>query len=278
MSGPIERVVVTLDATSESRTAIDTAVRLAARTGAPLHGLFVEDRDLLCLAGLPFACQVTIGRGAERLSSESLALQFRAEAERARRELIGAARRHRIECTFEIVRGEIVHDTDGRLTARVSEHDLVVAGGLVRPVAGHFRVGPKWRPLLPAATGPLLLARTLWTAPGPVVTLLRERDAAAVRLFDMAARIAAAKDSELAVLCAPALADSAGMESWIAERMAAQAVRVQIEAVPQEPAALAERLGQLACRVIALDAGLLKGEDGLRELVERFACDMLVVP
>ena len=82
MSGPIERLVVTLDAASESRTAIDTAVRLAARTGAPLHGLFVEDDDLLSLAGLPFACQVTIGRGAEKLSSETIALQLRAAAER----------------------------------------------------------------------------------------------------------------------------------------------------------------------------------------------------
>ena len=68
MSGPIERVVVTLDAASEYRTAIDTAVRLAARTGAPLHGLFVEDPDLLYLAALPFARQVTIGRGAEKLT------------------------------------------------------------------------------------------------------------------------------------------------------------------------------------------------------------------
>jgi hypothetical protein len=278
MSGPIERVVVTLDAASENRMAIDTAVRLAARTGAPLHGLFIEDQDLLCLAGLPFACQVTIGRGAEKLSSRDIALQLRAEAERARRELISAARRHRIECTFEIVRGEIVQDASGRLTAGVSEHDLVVAGGLARPVAGHFRIGPRWRPLQRIMAGPLLLARTLWTAPGPVVTLLRDRDAAAARLFDTAARIAAATDSALAVLCASPLAAAAGMENWIAERMAVHRVQLQIEAAPTEPAALHERLGQLACRVIAIDAGMFEREDGLRELVERFTCDMLVVP
>jgi nucleotide-binding universal stress UspA family protein len=278
MSGPIERVVVTLDAASESRTAIDTAVRLAARTGVPLHGLFVEDQDLLCLAGLPFACQVTIGRGAEKLSSEGIALQLRAEAERERRELASAAKRHRVECTFEIVRGEIIHDANGRRTAGASERDLVVAGGLARPVAGHFRIGPGWRPSLRTAAAPVLLARTLWTAPGPVVMLLRDRDAAAARLFDTAARIAAAKDSALAVLYAPPLADAAGMENWIAERTGAHSVRVRVEAAPVEPAALHERLGQLACRVIALDAGMFEGKDGLSELVERFACDMLVVP
>ena len=102
---------------------------------------------------------------------------------------------------------------------------------------------------------------------------------AAARLFDMAAQIAAATDSMLAVLCAPALAGAAGVEHWIAERAATHRVRVRIEAAPAEPAALRERLGQLDCRVIALEAGLLeRGDSGLGDLVERFSCDMLVVP
>ena len=124
MSGPIERVVVTLDAASENQTAIDTAVRVAARTGMPLHGLFVEDQDLFRLADLPFARQVTIGRGAEPLSAENIALQLRVEAERARHELVGAAKRHQVECTFEIVRG-----TSELRVAGASERDLVITGG-----------------------------------------------------------------------------------------------------------------------------------------------------
>ena len=75
MTGQIERVVVMLDAASENRSAIDIAVRLAVRTRTPLHGLFVEDQDLLRLAGLPFARQVTIGGGAEPLTHETAALQ-----------------------------------------------------------------------------------------------------------------------------------------------------------------------------------------------------------
>ncbi len=274
MSGPIERLVVTLDAASENRTAIDTAVRLAARTGAPVHGIFVEDQDLLRLAGLPFACQVTIGGGAEKLSSETVALQLRAAAERARHELLSAAKRRRVACTFEILRG-----TNERRVAGTSERDLVIAGAGTRPIAGHFRVEHRRWWSFEGAAGPFLVARGLWTAPGSVVTLLRGRDAAAARVFDMAAQIAAATDSMLAVLCAPALADAAGVEHWIAERAAMHRVRVRVEAAPAEPAALRERLGQLDCRVIALDSGLLEGGDGgLGELVERFSCDMLVVP
>ena len=72
MSGPIDRVVVPLDAAAESRHAIETAARLAARAGAPLHGVFVEDEDLLRLASLPFARQFTLGAIAETLTTEHM--------------------------------------------------------------------------------------------------------------------------------------------------------------------------------------------------------------
>jgi nucleotide-binding universal stress UspA family protein len=274
MSGPIERVVVTLDAASENQTAIDTAVRVAARTGMPLHGLFVEDQDLFRLADLPFARQVTIGRGAEPLSAENIALQLRVEAERARHELASAAKRRQVECTFEIARGT----TELRI-AGASERELMITGGSSRPIAGHFRVEHRWWSSVESPAGPFLLARSLWTAPGSVVILLRDRDAASARLFDTAAQIAAATDSTLAVLCAPQLAGTAGVEQWIAERAATHPVRVQVEVAPPEPAALRERLDQLDCRLVALDAGVVEGGGGgLRSLVERFSCDMLVVP
>ena len=104
MTGPIERIVVPLDAVSESRTAIDTAVRLAARAKAPLHGVFVEDEDLLHLASLPFARQVTLGAGTEPFTTENIELHLHAAAERARQELFAAAEQQRVECSFEIVR------------------------------------------------------------------------------------------------------------------------------------------------------------------------------
>ena len=274
MSGRIERVVVTLDAASENRTAIDTAVRLAARTRASLHALFVEDLDLLHLAGLPFARQITIGTGAEPLSSENIALQLRAEAERARREVMAAAKRYQVDCAFDIVRGpnEIA-------VAGASERDLVIAGGLTRPIGGHFRVEPRWWPSLQRMPGPLLLARAAWTVPGSVVVLLRDEGAASVRLFDAAAQIAAANDSLLAVLSSPSVARGAGFDRWIADRLSARPQRVRIEAAPAELSALRERLQQLECRLVAVEAGLAEGSaDGMRKLAERFACDMLIVP
>ena len=276
MSGPIERVVVTLDAASENRAAIDTAARLAARTGAALHGVFVEDEELLHLAALPFARQITIGTGAEKLSSDDIALQLRAEAARARRELTAAARSYRVDCTFEVIRGgnEVA-------IAGASERDLVVAGGLTRPIGRHFRVeARRWSSLRSAAApGPLLLARTAWTAAGSVVILLRDRGAASMRLFDAAAQIAAASGSVLAVLSSPGDAGAAAFDRWVADRGSTHRQRVQIEAAPAEPSALRERLRLLDCRLVAIEAGSAEDNgNGLRKFVEGFACDMLIVP
>ena len=68
MTHDIKRVIVPLDASSETSTAIDTAARLAARWRVPLHGVFIEDEELIGLAGLPFARQVTLGVGPEPLT------------------------------------------------------------------------------------------------------------------------------------------------------------------------------------------------------------------
>ena len=275
MSGPIERVVVTLDAASENRPAIDTAARLAARTRTPLHGVFVEDEDLLHLAGLPFARQVTIGGGAEPLHARD---RRTSAAGGGRAGAAGAGRCGKAAPDRMHLRDRPGRERELRWPA-LRERDLVVAGGLTRPIAGHFRVEQRWWSSVETATGPFLLARSAWTAPGSVAILLRDRDAASARLFETAAQIAAARDSILAVLCTPTLAAAAGMEQWIAERAATHGVQVQIEAAPAEPTVLRERLGQLDCRVIALDARLFEGSDGgLSDLVERFSCDMLFVP
>ena len=54
----LRRIVVGLDAGPRDRAALEAAAQLAARMQAELVGLFVEDIDLLHLAGLPFAREV----------------------------------------------------------------------------------------------------------------------------------------------------------------------------------------------------------------------------
>ena len=100
MTQEIKRIVVPLDAVSETVTAIDTAARLAARWRLPLHGIFIEDEELIDLAGLPFARQVTLGTGLEPLTRDEVENHLRAFAERARREVAAAADQHNVKWSF----------------------------------------------------------------------------------------------------------------------------------------------------------------------------------
>ena len=273
MRGAIERVIVTLDASTDNRTSIDTAARLAAHAKSPLHGVFVEDQELLHLAVLPFARQVTIGAGTESLTHADVALQMLAQAAQARRQLHAAARQHHVKWSFEIVRGK-----PGTAATSASIGDLVVVGAQTRPIAGYFCVERRWSAIEPS-TGPVLLARLRWAPAGSVVTLLRDRDDASARLLEAAGQVAAAKNGTLHVICSASLACTDGFDQWIAERVPSQQVRPQIEVAPGQPQSLHERLLELNCRLLALEAGSVEGAaNSLRAVAERFACDMLIVP
>lgn len=281
MSGPpapraqppsIARVVVPLDAISESREALASAARLAAHAGVPLHGVFVEDEDLLQLARLPLVRHVGPGAEAEPLSVEAIARQLRAAAARARKELAAAAARQRIAWSFETVRVAADH-----VLLAVSAGDLVVASALSRPIGGHFRLEWRWWAAIESVPGPLLLARRGWDPGGAVLALLRDRGPGSARLIAAAAPLAEAAGGRLIVLCPPELAKAEGFEAWLAERLEAYSVHPQIELAPAEPADLERHLSQLGVRVLAVHSSPGERSDRLRTLFGRLACDILVV-
>src|SRR5262249_28379119 len=158
---------------------------------------------------LPFARQVVLGTGARPLTTQEIELQLRAAAERARKDLFAAARLHQVKCSFEIARGGST-----MVASTAIEGDLVVAGALTKPVAGSFRLEHRWWSSLETTTGVFLLARNVWSVPGAVVMLLRDREPASVRLLAATTQIAAAKGSVLTVLCPPAVAGTESFEQW----------------------------------------------------------------
>lgn len=273
MSAAIERVIVSLDVASENRAAIETAARLAARAKVPLHGVFIEDEELLQVAALPFTRQFTPGPGVRPFTFDETELHLKAAAERTRRELIAAARRHRVEVSFEVVRGGSATALSG-----ASERDLVVAGAVCRPIAGYFRVECRWWSSIEIAPGPFLLARHGFDAISGVVVLLRDRGPASARLLATAADVAATGDGALTVICPAAIAGAADFTDWLAERFGGFPVRLRIEVAPGEPAALHRRIEELGGHLLAIEAGSVEGgAERLREFVERFACDVLIV-
>lgn len=273
----IERVVVPLDAAAENRTAIDTAARLAAQWRVPLHGLFIEDEELLGLAALPFARQVTLGAGGERLTTERVEAHLRAAAERARREVAAAAGRHGVTWSFAVARGAEAE----RLLAG-GEGDFVVAGAATRPIGTYFRVASRWWASLAATVYPLLLARRAWESGGSVLALLHRRDVAAARLLEIAAQLASFGGGTLSVIGLPDPAFPEDFDAWVSQVLEGRPAPSRIEQAPIEPQALRRRIVELDCRLLVFDRPAEQHRTRqlreLRALLETAACDVLAAP
>jgi len=123
----LRRIVVGLDAGPRDRTALEAAARLAERMQAELVGLFVEDIDLLHLAGLPFAREVGYPSAALRqLDVAAMERALRATAQEVRRTLAAIAERAPLSWSFRVARGAVLSE----LRAAAAEGDIVVTCAL----------------------------------------------------------------------------------------------------------------------------------------------------
>lgn len=269
----IERVVVLLDAVSESRGAIETAARLAAEWRVPLHGVFIEDEELIALAALPFARQVTLCVGCEPLTQENVGSQLRAAAERARAELAAEAERRHVEWSFEIVRGPLSEKTFG------GEHDFLVAGAATRPIGVHFQAASRWWSSLTLTAGPLLLTRRQWAGGGTVLAMLRRRGPEAARLLDISARLARFTAAQLRVVGSLDFGDPAEFSAWVVRVLGGRAPAFRTELAAVDLAALRHRIEALDCRLLVFERPAREtAAEELRQwraMLERLACDVL---
>ena len=272
MTQDIKRVTVPLDASSETGTAIDTAARLAAHWRVPLHGVFIEDEELIGLACLPFARQVTLGVGLEPLTKDQVEDDFRAFAERARRQLAEAAERHEVQWSFETVRGPLTTDMLG------GEHDFVVAGAASRPIGDHFRIAARSWSWITVVARPFLLAKRQWETGGSVLALLRRQDPKSARAIEVASQIARFRGGTLTVSASPSLAGSENFAARVSQLLGERSPSFQTEPAVTERAALRHRIIELDCRLLVLEAGEQDAElNELRELFEQLTCDLLII-
>ncbi len=163
----IRRILVALDASRHSLAALEAAVELAASLEAELQGLFVEDVNLLRLAGLPVAREVLYPFvAATRLDRARMERELRSQATQARRALAAACEQRQIKWSFRVVRGEVVPE----VLAAALEADLLSLGKASRPLIRRVRLGSTARAA--AAQAPhsvLLLQRGAGIRPPVVV-------------------------------------------------------------------------------------------------------------
>lgn len=139
------RIIVGLDTSLAAREALQLAVRLAASVDARLKGVFVEDENLLGLAKLPFAREISFSGEVRNIDPERMLRGIKAQAESARRVLARIASEAQVEWSFDIRRGRPLSAlaehmvTDDTLVIRspgVASHEI---GRAVRAVTRDAR-------------------------------------------------------------------------------------------------------------------------------------------
>lgn len=134
VAGPlaIRRIIVTLDSSASGLPALQVAVRLAAAIGAELEGVFIEDINLVRLAGLPFLREVRACSLVERtISAEGMQRDLRVLARQAEQTLAQAAAASGVSCSFRVWRG---HTGIESLSASFEADILSVGAGMRRTV------------------------------------------------------------------------------------------------------------------------------------------------
>lgn len=274
----VRRIVVALDSSAHSRAAMVVAVDLARRLDAEIEGLYVEDIDLVNLAGLPFGNVVDLATGrAAPFDTRALESQMKAEIGRARRALQDTAGRARLTASFRVVRGRL----EAQIVAAAGDADLLILGAAgvgLRP-GGRFKPG---RMALAAASGArhsvLLLRQGSGFQGRPLVAY--DGTPAGDKALDAAIELARSSGFAVRLLIAePDEAKARVLEQKAAARFAAAGARYLRQ--DGDSAALADmcRIVQQTdadILIIAADDARLRGE-GHTTLLERVSCPVLLV-
>ena len=110
----IRRILVAMDGSAHSLAALDAAAELAGHLRSMLTGIFVEDLDLLHLAGLPFASELGEATATLRkLDAQAVERRLRSRARRIRAAFEHAASRAHVTAAFRVVRGRVAEEVLG---------------------------------------------------------------------------------------------------------------------------------------------------------------------
>lgn len=272
----IRRIVVALDTSAHSLAALEAAARLAASVHAELVGLFVEDQNLLRLAGLPFAREVRWPFSSRHTLDESrMERELQLMASQARRALAMAAEQAETEWTFRIVRGAVPEEV---LNA-AREADLLSLGRASRPLTQRVRLGSTAVAAAVRSQQLVLLARKSADPELPIVVTY-DGSSLSERVLSAAVFMAQSSASNLVVLI---MADDVEQASQLAEEASTllqnRVAHAEYRFLQNDSQTnLAEILQQERGSMVVLggESPLLQGEK-LHALLDELDCPVLLV-
>lgn len=152
----IRTIAVAIDNSPHSRASLEAAVKMASRLQAELVGIFVEDINLLRVAGLPFTEEIRrYSSTTSRLDEEQLERLLRLQAREARELLERAAEALTVRHTFRVLRGMVPDE----LMSASTEADILVLGRSGRSPSCRKGLGSTARTALCESKRTVLLMR-----------------------------------------------------------------------------------------------------------------------
>lgn len=262
------RVVVVLDSAVSSEETLKTAASVAAAAACELTGLFIEDQDLMHLAGLPFAREIQLTKAMTRvLEPELLRQDLRAQAALARAAVAKHAAQHRLSWSFEVVHGR----TEEQILVAAGAGDIIAMARRVGPLTPFGRISRQARSIAAKAPGPLVIAGAA-PAGGPGTVLLPyDASSPAERMLGIAGDLALARHEPLEIML---LGEAARVIEDMEEHVRAVRGKAQRPAlrawIPRDPMTALHRLCELdrGLLILPADASCFR-PDQIEQIIEK---------
>jgi nucleotide-binding universal stress UspA family protein len=162
------RILLPLDLSRDSLTALEIAMNLAAAVGGEVSGLFVEDTELLMAGRLPFAREVGSFSGiARRIGAEDIRHRFQSIAGNARSALAEAGHRLKVPTSFQVGHG----DVPAEILTAAEDADLLVLGKAGWSLGSFRKPGRTCAAILSRSRIPVLIVERGATLSPPIVVV-----------------------------------------------------------------------------------------------------------
>ena len=271
---PIRRILVALDASRASEDALKAAAAMAAHLEAEIEGLYVEDINLVRLAGLPFSREVGLASArSRRVMSEDISRALRAEAGRVRRALEAIAARSRLRCSFRVVRGQVAAE----LLAAATDADLVALATASVEVR-RTGLGSTTRAMLASSVRALLILPPREAALG-AIAVMYDGSARAGQALALAGQVAHATSDVRVLLLADDAEQEQRLRAQVTKALGEYGARATFEWVVEVDAEqLARRVRERRVDMLMLAEdcpGL--GRGGVQRLLEQIDCAVVLL-
>jgi len=274
----IRRILVALDASPASLTALETAAELATALGAELLGLFVEDINLVRLATLSFSHEVGLFSGTRRqVNSISIERQLRVQAGRARHALASVSERSQVSWSFRVARGAVAAE----LLAAAMDADLVILGKTAGTALGRRKqLGSTARAILGQTSRLTLLLQAGSRLALPVLVIYDGSTVAKKALAATAQLLRGRTDGPITVLIVTGEADQVPeLQQETAAQLAAQGLEARYTWHSEVSAQGLARIVQTeSCRLLVIPSdGSSLDQDTILTLLNQVDCPVLLV-